>query len=411
MSATDMFRTLSMARQGMQMYGGRFQDHSENFANLGAVAGKERETFLSSYQSLSPYREGGMIEGKTLHRVSTPGTPVASEVKTHLTIGGDGFFTVLAGSDPSIAFTRIGTFDLDSQHKMVNHLGHQLMVSPYDGNAPSGSSLIPLSLKGVSSPAQATTNINLKGSLSIDGKNPQKTIISVHDSYGKTHPLTMEWTQINPNRYVFKVIPSDGVSVPSGNLFGSGVTLEFAQDGSLTNISPGSNSLTLELNGQIQSVQMNFGTLGQKDGLSLSSSFRVEGQGDGCKAGDFESICFDDQGVGLVTYTNGIQKPYCRLPLAVFPNSNELKAVNTGLYMPHIQNGSNGDRGFGSGTATYQFPQQGSAGKIVSCSYEASNINATKVYINMIEDERRYANSLSVMKTAQQMTDQLNQLI
>jgi len=372
---------------------------------------KKGKLFLSSYQSLSPYREGGMIEGKTLHRVSTPGAPVASEVKTHLTIGGDGFFTVLTGSEPSVGFTRIGTFDLDSQHKMVNHLGHQLMVSPYDNNSLSASSLIPLSLKDVSSPAQATTMIHLRGGVSMDSKNPQKTIVSIYDAYGKSHPLTLEWIQTDPNRYIFKVIPSDGVSVADGSSFSSGIPLEFSQEGTLMNTASSFNNLTLDINGQIQTIQINMGTTGQKDGLFLSPSFRVEGRSNGSRQGDFQNICFDEQGVGMITYTNGVQTPYCRLPLAVFPNSNELKAVNTGLYIPHVQNGSNSERGFGSGIAIYQFPQQGAAGKIVPCSYESSNINATKVYVNIIEDERRYANSLSVMKTAQQMTEQLNQLI
>ena len=449
----DVFRTVGTARQGLLMYGGRFQDHSENFAGLGAIAAKKRETFLTSFHSRSPYREGPIVENMTFHHVAIQGGPVASEIATHLTVGGHGLIPI-RDSDNRLAYTRVGTFNLNENRIMMNHLGHKLLVvkgknGVFPTRVPSEGSFSVLDLKNVSSPPQATSSMILKQQLPGSTPQPVNQTVPFYDSLGGQHSLIFNWTYVpsigDPgptgatHGWRLRVIAPPGATVkvdPSSPYSSDqGVLLEFDGKGTLLGVNGTKSNTQIDPNDPNfistqpnpaprlsvtswgnaagpSNVELNFGTLGRRDGVvSHGNQFNlIDIVSNGHPFGAFSKIDFDDEGFGTITYTNGVKDRYCRIPLVLFNNPNGLRLLDTGIYVPHIR--EDDEVGIvGSGEAEYLFPKEENAGKIIPASYEGSNINATEVYVNMVEDERRYANNLSVLKTAGEMADQLNALI
>lgn len=425
-------RSLGMSKQALQAYNELFNTHSENFANLGTIAGKEKESFLSTYHSIHPYEGPCIVEPHHTYRIDRCGTPIASSTGTHLAIEGKGFFPVLSSNDPRgyddnrehhIAYTRVGTFELDKHHNFVNHLGHRLLVEPTgfasasNGTGAERADLVPLDTSNAFCPAQATQALTFKMQLPSNYHgSPLMQPLNIHNDKGELINLVCEWTplpnvsgNLNSNwRLQIKPDPANPSYAPSG-AYSQGVTLSFDGQGNFLGIQGSPAPLSVE--GMSKSIDMNFGSIGKRNGIAVSGT-QLSGRimDDGYAPGELRCLNFTPDGKGIATYTNGQEREYCRLVLGVFANPNHLRSVENGLYLPNNRYGGYDDS-FGSGYAHFHYPEEHNAGKIKASAYEGSNVNATKVYVDMIKNEREYANNLSALRTMKKVSEDTNALI
>jgi flagellar hook protein FlgE len=210
----------------------------DNVSNVNTTGFKgARATFQDIMaQSVSTARGGSQIgRGSSMSDVTSvysQGSFEATNSPTDLAIGGNGFFMV---SDPntenSIYYTRAGQFHIDQYGYLVNPAGMvaqgwQMEVQP-DGTAEVIGSISNIQISNSSPPvatSQATVAVNLDSRLtgpistatladdwvSTDGKTAgtltpgihyeYKTTISVYDSLGTTHDLTVYFDRTDNER-------------------------------------------------------------------------------------------------------------------------------------------------------------------------------------------------------------------
>jgi len=198
------FDALTTAVSGLQAQSFALQNISGNVANSQTTAYKSTNT---SFEDLVNANVTGSQVSGTVESLSTSTNNVQGSIKTSTTgtfmaINGDGYFTVAKPSsvsngkpvfDGTVAYTRRGDFQPDSNGYLVNGAGYYLMgvaVDPKTGN-PLGNVPQVLQFQNNFIPAQTTTSINYAANLpstpttAISSTAPSGTITAL----GGLNPL------------------------------------------------------------------------------------------------------------------------------------------------------------------------------------------------------------------------------
>ena len=233
---------------------------------------------------------------------------------------------------------------------------------------------------------------------SVDGGS-----ITAYDTEGNPLNIQFRWAQVDNtsgastwNLFYQTNASATGTQAAWQNV---GSNFIFNSSGQLTQ--PTSSVLTLPnvtVNGDtLNNINVNFGSGGLTQFANSSGAAQVTKiQQDGFAAGQLQSVAVDSENRVVGSFTNGQTIPLAQITLATFNGENALQALNGGAYAATADSGP---------------PIYGATGKIDGSSLEASNVDISTQFSNLIVAQQAYSANARVMTTANQMIQSLLQVI
>jgi flagellar hook protein FlgE len=258
----------------------------------------------------------------------------------------------------------------------------------------------------------------------------------IFDSFGGEHTLTSTWTKIGQKSggfgqqpltpggdQVWSVIIQDlssggVVQAPYDNTGSStGVIVEFDTNGNPAGfyangttsldtttiprpyLTPPELQISWPTGAADSNIAINFGTPALNDGVTnLGQTYQVNSTPqDGFTSGNFQSISFSAEGIGVVSLTNGEEIPYCQIPLAMFNNVNGLEESLPGVFIQSTT----------SGSYSLTIPGKSGSGTIIAKTYEGSTVDGTTVYLGMLSTQQAFLGNVNAIKIDKDMNDRL----
>src|SRR6185437_1902008 len=254
-------------------------------------------------------------------------------------IQGDGFFVLKDGAGNTL-YTRAGNFQTDSSGNLLTDTGDKVQgwttIDPSTGqvdtNGPIGNIVVPVgSLKPPVTTTAVTADLNLNSGAAADTTSAFTTPITVYDSLGTSHVLTLGFQKTAANQWSYQVsIPGDDVSGGTAGtpfpISGASGTLTFNTAGQLTDPAPGA-PIALSISGLSDgAADMNVawnpynsastGRITQFGQPSASSASSQNGSG----ASQLDHVGLANGGQILAEYTDGTQVVVGQIALASIRN-------------------------------------------------------------------------------------------
>ena len=403
---------------------------SSNISNVNTVGYKTSRADFSTFLATS----GGMgdispasVQVNSSQRLTEQGLLTSTASSTDLAISGSGFFIVTdnAANPASMLYTRAGSFTPDSLGRLKNTAGLYLegwLLKP-DGSMPANrNSLGLINLGSLNGTAEESGSMTLRANLQASAAavspyapgdmyagtvTPQfEQTVNVYDSQGTARPMQLSFVKSAADTWEYEISYQGNVADiggAGGNPVAMG-TLTFNADGTLA--SPSTTTMNIPWNATTgllpQSVDINFGTVGQSNGVSqfdAPSSLNAANV-DGAPFGALTSVSVDRDGYVTALFDNGIEKKVFKVAMATFTNPDELTAMAGNAYQLTD----------GSGVATILEPRTGGAGSIASNSLEASTVDLAKEFSDLITTQRAYSAATRIVTTADQMLQELMQI-
>ena len=318
------------------------------------------------------------------------GSPSNTGNPLDVAISGNGFFVLKDGRNTW--YTRAGQFDVNSDGYLIDKTtGNR--VQAISGK----SDLSDISLANLqTSAAKATSSVKFVGNLSRGATSDQITNVTVYDSVGGSHTLSMTLTNNNSATTGSWLVQ---VQDENSNTIGNG-EVRFNADGSPET---GYNTMSLSLaptGVTASTITLDFGAAGGFSGATnfsggTTSDLKMNTQ-DGHASGSLVATSFDTQGFLTLTYSNGQTAKGPQLALAWF---NDLQALQqSGNEM--FTNPTNEKALLGSANGQVM-------GTLTSDSVELSNVDLTQQFTDLVIIQRGYQSSSEVISVANQMVQQL----
>jgi flagellar hook protein FlgE len=385
----------------------------DNIANVNTTAFKSNKSSFANVlsQSLGGSATGGIGRGVEFWGVSpswSQGSIENTSNATDMAVNGKGFFMVEDDSG-SAFYTRAGEFSFNKDGDLVNPDG--LYVQGYtvssvaaDGTIALGS-IENINVPGESTaPPQATTtstlDINLDAGAAVN--DTYSSTQTVYDSLGNAIPLTLTFEKTAANVW------TASVTVPAGTLNGGGTigisdnTLNFGNDGTLSNGTDPSITLTNLANGAAD-IAINWdlfdsagATSGDLTQYAAASTTNFNTQ-NGYAAGNLRGVSVDEKGFVTGVYSNGQLTPLYQVVLAEFPSYFGLSKMGKNLYAESRA----------SGQAMTGVPLSGSLGSISPSAIEMSNVDLAQEFVKMITTQRAFQANSRVITTSDEILQEL----
>jgi len=211
----------------------------------------------------------------------------------------------------------------------------------------------------------------------------------------------------------FAHLQPDGTPVPNLTpiTVNTAYGLQFDVDGLPETVNVGSIEMlgfasgAADMNGALGNsprIAMDFGTLGEADGMTqFGASFTpVFIQQNGSRFGTFAGVTISPEGLVTALFDNGETRNIFKVPIATFVNPNALEA-RTG----NIWNATEA-----SGDYTLRVADSGPAGAVTQGALEASTVDIGEEFTKMIVVQRAYSASTKIIRTADEMLDELTRI-
>jgi flagellar hook protein FlgE len=156
---------------------------------------------------------------------------------------------------------------------------------------------------------------------------------------------------------------------------------------------------SLGINGQSLDLTLGSaaGGLTQLDTPSIVQSVATNGT----PFGNLTSISIDTNGYVTAAFDNGVTRRIAQVAIATFPNPDGLSPVSGDAYRVSLQ----------SGTYNLKAPGTGGAGSLSPSSLEASTVDLSTEFSNLITTQQAYSASSKIITTADQMMQDLINVI
>lgn len=420
---------------------------STNIANVNTVGYKASQTsfqtFLSASMSSGSYSPGG-VATTTRQGVDQTAPLQQSGSGLDLGINGQGFFITtlkpdsLTDADARL-FTRAGSFTIDENGYLQNASGLYLqgwMADPVTKEITTNPSdlaqMSTIKVNNVGGTSAQTNSVGLNANIdarvdtTVDaadranqgvalaamaayaadpttGVEPDATIpFSVYDSQGGKQGFSLNLIKSDaaPNTWYAEVRAANGVPVTT-NPVATG-TIAFQPDGTIdmggTNL-PASLNLNWTAGSGLAPQTVNFGLNQTPGGLTQKKSpTDIQSvTNDGTPFGSLASVGVDDEGYVIASYSNGVSEKIAQVAVATFPNPNALEQVSGTSWRVSNE----------SGTFNLKAPGTGGSGKLSPFTLEASTVDLSAEFTNMITTQRAYSASSKIITTADQMLEEL----
>ena len=301
-----------------------------------------------------------------------------------LAIQGSGFLMLQKGD--KTYYSRTGQFAVDDKGRITLQ-GTEYELAVLD--AARQPKTLNVDARRVYPPA-ATTKVTFADNLSASGTEHTVSNIAVYDSLGGKQVWQVKFQAVgatSPGEWDVTVTDAGGASLATSKLkfIGSVVDPSSAQL-TVTATPPGAAPLSVLLD--FSSGVTSF-SQGPTSGLRAAS---VDGNGVGALA----SVTIDDEGQILLTYSNSKTEQLGAVAIADFRDPQQLVNVGSGLFE---------NRGGGQ----YRLAASGDdgVGTLVSRQIEASNVNLSEEFGDLILIQRGFQASSQVVSVANDMIQQL----
>jgi len=366
-----------------------------------------------------------------------------------------------------VLFTRDGSFAADKTGKLKNAAGFYLQGWPVnaDGSVSSDSSdltkLEPINISNIGGTAEATTQVAINGNLrssqpvstavtagtydptdptasmsvydpssgSSPGTRPDFEIsIPVSDSKGGQQSVTMSLLKTGANTWAYEIW-SPNIADAAGDTIATGGlgqiargTMAFTTSGEFDEANSTSVNLTTGVAGAFspdlvigasaaatnphwdstlgvagQTVTMAFS--GAKSGLTQydDDSVTQSVTSNGTAFGNLSKIQVGEDGMVTAIFDNGVTRNIAQVAVASFINPDGLSPVSGNAYTVSRD----------SGTYSLKVPGLGGTGLLSPASLEASTVDLSQEFTNLITTQRAYSASSRIITTADQMLQEL----
>ena len=241
---------------------------------------------------------------------------------------------------------------------------------------------------------------------------PISGTVTVYDSLGSAHSLTIEYTHLDSGTWAWEVQDPTSGTLASG---ANGV-IGFNTDGTIQSISQndGSGSFSNVVEPDLPTitfvptsgadplvVDFSFGS--GTNGItqtSLSSQIQSLSQ-DGAASATLANINIDQLGNVVGIFSNGNSKTLAQIMVATFPNLNGLTSIGDNMYQVAANSGEVRIGEPGGDTAT--FMQSG--------ALEQSNVDLSEEFTKMIISQRGFQANARVVTTADALLQEITNLI
>jgi flagellar hook protein FlgE len=331
-------------------------------------------------------------------------------------ISGSGFFVV---QDPAgnTEYTRDGSFQTDKNGDLLTATGDLVQgwttVDPNTGqidtNGPVSNIVIPVgSLKAPIATANVTDDLNLDSAANADDTSNFTAPVTIYDSLGTSHVLTLSFTKTGPNAWSYSAnLPPADLSDPTTAQVATG-TLAFNPDGSM-DFTNTTNPVTFIMpaladganaGGNVTWNLQNADGSGRITQYGEASASSASSQ-DGSPAAQLVNVGLGNGGTILAQYSDGTQMTVGQVALASIRNPDTLIANgNNNFVLSEL-----------TATPNIGTPGTGGRGTIQGGSVEASNVDIATEFANMIVYQRAYEANGKVVTTANQMSQDTINLI
>ena len=381
---------------------------SNNLANLNTTAYKGATAAFQDlfYQQLGTSGDGNSIQvgvGTQIGSIPadfTEGNIQSTGVSTDVAIEGTGFFVGQTTSGQDIYF-RAGDLSTLANGTLVAPDGSDVLGFPaVNGVINPSQTPGPLTIAtGAISPPLPTANAEI--TMNLNSGTPAggafSTALTVYDSLGAAHVLTYNFTNTAPGHWNYSItIPAADVGglptaapvvVKAGTMTfsGTGQLLTPAADVTgiaITPLADGANTLTFNWN--IYGPG-NAGLITQDAATSSASNT----QQDGYASGSLVSFSIGSDGTIDGTFSNGQTQPLGQILLASFANQQGLSRIGSNEFQATLS----------SGAANVGVAGTGGRGTISGGALEASNVDISTQFANLIVAESGYQANAKVVTT------------
>ncbi|MEQ1754639.1 MAG: flagellar hook protein FlgE [Micropepsaceae bacterium] len=405
---------------------------STNIANVNTVGYKgTRNEFSTVLSTTTIGNYTGGVKNISLPQISTQGNLLQTSSPTDLAIQGQGFFVVTStpSANPGVTelnYTRAGAFQKDSSGYLRNAAGYYLQGWALDSNGdiPTNANDVSIvNLGQVNGTALPTTTASLRsnlqssaavtagyvaGDMAAGTVQPQfETAIEFFDSQGGSRPLRLAFVKSASNTWEYEAIydgdPAD-IGGAGNNPIASG-TMTFNTDGTIATPAT-TTTITVPFVASSglssQAIDFSFGTANKADGFTqFDTTSTLYGTDiNGTLFGGLSGVRVDEQGFVIALFTNGIETPLYKLPLATFLNADGLGPLNGNAYRQSVE----------SGTPSLKSADEAGAGKVSNLAVEQSTVDIAKEFSDMIVIQRAYSAASKIITTADEMLDELTRL-
>jgi flagellar hook protein FlgE len=122
---------------------------------------------------------------------------------------------------------------------------------------------------------------------------------------------------------------------------------------------------------------------------------------DGFQAANLTSVALQNGGQIVASFSNGQQKVLAQLAIANIQNPDSMESVGNNNFAPTTA----------TATPTLGVPQTGGRGQVLGSAVESSNVDMASQFTNLIVYQSAYQASSRVISTADQMSQDLLNLI
>jgi flagellar hook protein FlgE len=307
-----------------------------------------------------------------------------------MALSGDGFFVIQQGGTQ--ALTRAGNFQLSQAGNLITVDGSQVMGYPVQNGAVNvNAGLVPLAVPvGATEAAQATQSFSISANLNAAAPVGAQftTPVTVYDSLGQNHALTVTYTKMGGNSWNYNV------DLPAGDFGGGAVnntgTLTFDSTGKL--VSPAGN-VTIGFAGLTDGARDLGFTWNLYSGANptITQATAASSNGpqfqDGFASGTYQSFTVDSDGVITAAFSNGHKSVVGQVAVARVTNMQGL--VMTGH--------NNFATTAASGVASIGVAGTGGRATIEDSALEQSNVDISTEFADLIVAQRSFeANSKTI---------------
>jgi flagellar hook protein FlgE len=419
-----MFNIFSTALTALTATSTAIDVVGNNLANMDTTGFKDGNMAFSDLISQSIGNGGGTQVGFGTAQPLTiqdfsQGAIQAETSPLDAAIQGSGFFIVQDGNG-NTTYTRDGTFQLDQAGNLTTVAGQNVQgwtALNADGSINTSGPIGNIALtSGALLPpvptTQMTVSLNLNAASTADATSDFSTPVTVYDSLGASHVLTVDFQNTGNNTWSYQVtIPgSDVTAGTAGTPFdipNASGTLTFSSSGLLTSPAAGS-PVAIAIPGLTDgAADMNVtwnpytsagaGLITQFGQASASSASTQNG----AAASQLVSVSIASGGGVVANYSNGVQATVGQVATAAIGNPNTL--IDAG--------GNDYNLSASTDNPSVGVPGTGGRGTVVGSSLEASNVDLATQFTELIQFQRSYEANAHVVTTADQLSQDTINLI
>ena len=391
--------SFNIALSGIQAINEQLTTLSNNIANAGTYGFKSSRANFSAMYAGS--RATGTEIGSLTQSMSLNGGVLNTGRALDAAIDGRGYF-VSRDAQNTMSYSRVGIFSASNEGKLIDANGRLVQgyaaVKGSTALGTMGDMLIPTG----QIPAVASTKLAYAANMSSEwpikavafdktnelSYNSGKSSI-LYDSLGAKHSL---------GQYFVKTAAGVDVHYTFDNADVTPVTkMTFDTNGKLVTGTSATPVLPTPPGAAPMSVAIDYAGTTQFAGESTTSTDRA----DGYASGTYTGVELATDGSVVAKYTNGQKQSIGVIALATFPDEGALTAVNDTSWVASTT----------SGTAMYDRPGVGMAGKLVTSSLEQSNVDITSELVGLMTSQRNYQANSKVISTENAMLQSLMQAL